>query len=168
MLSIYIRNCNDIKKLNVLGTEVTVQDKDQMPIAIEKIKIFYKASGLNRNLNKCELFSIHETSQKEIYNIPIKSEIKYLGVYITKDQKQNQLLNIEKKIKEGKTKLNSWLQRDLSILGRIFLTKMECLSRCIYPAYSNAIPSKLIKSINQINLNLIWRNRPHYMKKVIW
>lgn len=74
-------------------------------------------------------------------------------------------MNGEQKIKESKAKLNPWIQRDLSIPGRIYLTKMECLSRCIYPTYSSAIPNKLITSINQINLNFIWRNKPHYMKK---
>ncbi len=179
MLAIYIKNCNDIKKLNVLGTDIVisqladdttifVQDRHQIPITIEKNlknKKFSKASGLTLNLNKCELFAIHDTTLKDICNIPIKSEIKYLGVYLTKDQKQSQYLNVERKIKESKVKLSSWLQRDLSILGRIYLTKMECLSRCIYPAYSNAIPNKLIKSVNQINQNFIWRNKPHYMKK---
>ena len=176
MLAIYIKNCNEIKHLHVLGTDIVisqladdttifVQDRHQIPITIDKIKNFSKASGLTLNLNKCELFAIHDTTLKDICNIPIKSEIKYLGVYLTKDQKQSQYLNVEQKIKTSKAILNSWLQRDLSILGRIYLTKMECLSRCIYPAYSSAIPNKLIKSINQINLNFIWRNKPHYMKK---
>lgn len=43
--------------------------------------------------------------------------------------------------------------------------KMENLSRCIYQTYSHAISSKLIKSINQINFNHIWRNKIHYFKK---
>lgn len=42
---------------------------------------------------------------------------------------------------------------------------MESLSRCIYLIYSTAISYKLLKSFNQINLNFIWRNTPHYIKK---
>lgn len=147
-------------------TTIFLKDRHQIPVTIAKLKNVSKASGLTLNLNKCELFAIHDTPLKDICNIPIKSEIKYLGVYLPKDQKQSQSLNVENKIKESKAKLYLWLQRDLSILGRIYLTKMERLSRCIYPAYSNAIPNKLIKSINQINLNFIWRNKPHYMKKL--
>ncbi len=45
------------------------------------------------------------------------------------------------------------------------LSTIECSSRCIYPAYSKAVPNKLIKSINQINLIFIWRCRLHYMNK---
>lgn len=56
--------------------------------------------------------------------------------------------------------LNTWLQRDLSIFGRILLSKMEALSAC-----SLAIPDNMIKSINQIIFNFIWKNRHHYIRK---
>jgi len=69
------------------------------------------------------------------------------------------------KIAECKTKLNAWLQRDLTIFGRTYLTKMESLSRLIYPSYSMAIPNRFIKDINQLNFNFIWKNRVHYIKK---
>lgn len=74
-------------------------------------------------------------------------------------------MNFESKLKECKSKLNIWLQRDLSIFGRIYLMKMESLSRIIYPSCNIAIPKNLIKTINNINLNFIWRNRPHYIRK---
>ncbi len=66
---------------------------------------------------------------------------------------------------KSKTILNSWLQRDLSVFGRILLSKMEALSRFIYPAYSLAIPTNMIKNINQIIYNFIWKNRHHYIRK---
>lgn len=176
MLAIYLKNCNDVAKLDVLGTELIIsqladdttlflKDDKQISKAINKIKLFSDASGLTLNLKKCELLAIHDTPLKEICNIPIKSEIKYLGTFITKDQNSNSTLNIENKLKECKSKLNLWLQRDLSILGRIYLSKMESLSRLIYSTCSTAVPNRLIKTINQINLNFIWRNKPHYLKK---
>ena len=48
-----------------------------------------------------------------------------------------------------------WAHRDLSLFGRIFLTKMESISRFIYPAYSMAIPKSALKAMNQANLDLI-------------
>lgn len=35
----------------------------------------------------------------------------------------------------------------------------------IYPAYSLAISPKIIKEINILNLNFIWKNKHHYIKK---
>uniref|UniRef100_A0A8C6M6K1 Reverse transcriptase domain-containing protein n=1 Tax=Nothobranchius furzeri TaxID=105023 RepID=A0A8C6M6K1_NOTFU len=176
MLAIYLKNCVDLKKLNVLGTELIIsqladdttlflKDYKQIPIAIDKIKLFSAACGLKLNLKKCELLAIHDSPLKEICNIPIKSEIKYLGTYISKDQQFNLRTNITNKLNEIKAKLNIWLQRDLSILGRIYLTKMESISRLVYPTCSTAISNNLIKKINTINFNFIWRNKPHYIKK---
>ena len=42
---------------------------------------------------------------------------------------------------------------------------MESISRCIYPAYSSAIPNKAIKVVNQINFDYIWKKKMHYIKR---
>lgn len=74
-------------------------------------------------------------------------------------------MNLWKVVDNCQSKLNLWLLRDISLLGRIFLTKMDSLSRCIYPAYSLSIPNKVIKKINQINFDYIWRKKAHYIKR---
>jgi len=45
------------------------------------------------------------------------------------------------------------------------LTKIESISRLIYPSCSLAISPKLIKEINRINFNFIWKNKHHYIRK---
>ncbi len=57
------------------------------------------------------------------------------------------------------------MQRDISIFGRILLTKVEPLSRCIYPVGSLPISNKKIKLIDQMNFNYIWKRKAHYVKK---
>ena len=61
--------------------------------------------------------AIHDHPLGDLYNIPVKNEVKYLGVVITKDRKIREELNLEVGIKKSKAILNSWLQRDLSIFG---------------------------------------------------
>ncbi len=48
---------------------------------------FSKASGLQLNLKKCELMALHNHAESHLFNIPLKTEIKYLGIVITKDPK---------------------------------------------------------------------------------
>lgn len=70
MLAIYIKNCNDIKKLNVLGTDIIIsqladdttiflKDRYQISTTIAKIEKFSKASGLTLNLKNvnCLLYT---------------------------------------------------------------------------------------------------------------
>lgn len=125
----------------------------ETPKIIQAINTFSNASGLKLNLNKCELMTIHRSDLTEAYNIPIRSVVKYLGIHISKNPTERENLNV------WRTKLNSWLLRDISLLGRVFLTKLESISRCIYPAYSLAIPNRAIKKVNQINFDYIWRKK---------
>ena len=46
-----------------------------------------KVTGLYLNLKKCKLMAIHDHPLIELYNIPIKNEVKYLGVIIKKRYK---------------------------------------------------------------------------------
>lgn len=124
---------------------------EQIPKVFELIDMFSKASFLTLNHNKCELMAIHDCSLTNTDTISIKS-VKYLGIHITKDAKSSETVNLQDTILECKYKLNMWLKRDLTVFGSTYLTKVEYLVRCIYHAYSMAIPNKLIETINQLIL----------------
>lgn len=49
---------------------------------IDKISLFSKASGLTLNIRKCEILAVHSTALNSIANIPVKEQVKYLGVVI--------------------------------------------------------------------------------------
>ena len=102
---------------------------------------------------------IHQCDLTEAYNIPVKSTVKYLGIHISKKPTERENMNVWKVITECQTKLNSWLLRDISLLGRVFLIKMESISRCIYPVYSLAMPNKAIKKVNQMNFDYVWKKK---------
>jgi len=175
MLALLIKN-SSIEKLNVFGQEIILSQLaddttlflkglDQVPKVIEIVNYFSKFSGLKLNIAKCEIITIHECPLKIAYNIPIKSTVKYLGISISKDEVMMEKQNVWNRWDECKGRLDAWMQRDLSIFGRIYLTKMESLSRCIYPASCLSISNRAIKTINQINFNYIWRKRVHYIKR---
>ncbi len=66
-----------------------------------------------------------------------------------------------------KKSLNHWLTRNLSILGRILLTKAEGTSKLVYPCQSLYVPPQMIKKINSVIFNFIWKNKTHYLKKSV-
>ncbi|KAI2650645.1 LINE-1 retrotransposable element ORF2 protein [Labeo rohita] len=122
--------------------------------------------SLKLNICKCEIITIHECPLKTAYNISIKSSVKYLGIHIYKDEIMMEKQNVWDRWNECRGRLDAWTQRDLSIFGRIYLTKMKSLARCIYPAFCLSISNKAINTINQINFNFIWRKHVHYIKRV--
>ena len=111
--------------------------------------------------------SLFDTDDEYICNIPLKKSVKYLGIDVTKDMLTRQQLNFPPRLKKTKTIMNMWLQRDLSIFGRILLTKAEGISRLVYPALSLYVQDSTSKEINNILTNFAWKNRHHYLKKDI-
>ena len=175
MLSILIKN-GHIEGLNVMDKQIVIsqladdttlflKNEDQIPLALQSIHQFSKASGLQLNLNKCEILTLHDCHLQSLYNMKIKQEVKYLGIVISKDNTTTEKMNIWNNVDKCKSILNRWLQRDISIFGRVLLSKMDSLSRLIYPAFSLPISTRMIKTINTVNFKFIWRNRCQYIRK---
>lgn len=176
MLATKIKFDNSVEKLNIFGktigisqladdTTLFLKNKDQISPAISLISSFCKASGLQLNLNKCELLALHPSPDLSLFNIPVKETVKYLGILISKDSNINIKENFENKVHKANGILNCWLQRDISIFGRILLSKVEYLSKLIYPAQALAPSSAFIKTSNQKMYDFIWRHKTHYIKK---
>ena len=82
----------------------------------------------------CELLALKNCIASSISNIPVKDSVTYLGIKINKNQNARCSLNFDPIIGKVQKKLYSWLQRDLSIRGRILLTKAEGISHLTYVA----------------------------------
>ncbi len=54
-------------------------------------------------------------------------------------------------------KRNQWLQRDLSLKGKIHLSKAEGISRLTYTAISLEPDKAICKKIDQQLCNFIWK-----------
>ena len=161
ILSTHIIN-NAIQGISIAGRDFIINQ-----LADDTTNNFIMASGLCLNLNKCELLQIKSCKVQTICNIPIKEEVKYLGILISKDQKTKCPLNFSPIIKKPQNKLNQWLQRDLSLKGRVLLTKAEGLTRITYTGLSLLVDSKICKDIDRMLLNFIWKNRTHYYRKSV-
>ena len=160
--------CRDIL-ISQLADDTTLflKDASQVPIALNTINEFSKASGLCLNINKCELLAVKNCDVCSICNITVSDEVKYLGLIITKNQKTRSTLNFTQIIQNTKKKKNQWLQRDLSLKGRVLITKAEGISRLTYAAISLHLDNKISKAVDQMLFNFIWKNRTHYIRKSI-
>ena len=63
--------------------------------------------------------------------------------------------------------LNHWLQRDLSLKGRVLLSKAEGISRLAYAAQSLHVSNTTCKSIDKMLHSFLWKNKTHYLRKSI-
>ncbi len=96
-------------------------------------------------------------------NIPVKSSVKYLGIFVTNFFLERQNLHFSSRLKKTKSSVK-WLQRDLSIYGRALLSKAEGLSRFVYPALSLHVKDSNCKDINNLFFSFIWKNKSQRLK----
>lgn len=175
--------CSHIKSSNLQG--ITIADKtiiisqladdttlflrnsSQVPLAISLMELFSRASGLHLNLKKCELLAIKDCDVDSIANIPIKNSVVYLGVTIDKRDSHRCLVNFSPIIEKTKKRLNQWLLRDLSLRGRILLSKAEGISRLTYAALSLSIDTHTCKAVDKMLFDFVWKNRTHFVRKSV-
>lgn len=146
-------------------TAIFLKDKSMVDIALKLINTFSVASGLSLNINKCVLLPIHSCPESSIASINVQTEVKYLGLTISKSVRRIEEINIEKRIAEMKKSLSHWLTRDLTVFGRVILSKADGVSKLIYPCHSLFISDRNIRKANSIIFQFLWRNKTHYLKR---
>ncbi len=111
------------------------------------------------NITECEILPVHDSSEQTMFNIPVKECIKYLGIYI-----YQKICQIDSSLILT-TIFDNWLRRDLSISGRILLTKVEGLSRFIFPGLSLFVQDSTGKDINRLLVIFVGKINTIILKK---
>lgn len=147
-----IRVFERVLKLCQLADDTTIFLKNDSEIvkAINCIKKFSSVSDLKMNINKSVLFPLKECNLTDLHGIPIKHTFTYLGVVIHKDEHVRSVLNFKTIIDKTKTRFNIWLQRDLSLNGRVLLSKAEGISRSVYVSLALDMPSNVCKDFDKM------------------
>lgn len=177
-LAVHIKK-NQFNGINALGTEfklsqfaddtaIFLKNKFEVPVIIRYIEAFTAVSGLKMNLEKSVLFPLKDCSLLQIEGIPVKHQITYLGVVICKNEKQRSQLNFDPIIEKTKKKLNLWLMRDISIFGRVLLSKTEGISRSVYISLSLEVPPKVKKIWTRYYMTLYGGKSHTILKKKLY
>ncbi len=81
----------------------------EIDAALRCLDMFLSVSGLNVNINKCELFPLKDISDG------VELEVSYLGIKTCRNQKERIDLNDLPLIDKVQKKCNTWLVRDKSL-----------------------------------------------------
>ncbi len=132
LLSLSIVQNQELEGISVLGREMKIsqlvddttlflKDESQVSKSLDLIYNCSCASGLKLNVSKCEIMPVHDLNNDSIENIPIKSTVKYLGIYITKNllARQHFSSRIVKNI------IDSWLQRAYLCMVELYCPRLR-------------------------------------------
>ena len=147
-------------------TTLTVSNKESIPEVFKVFDLYSASSGSKINVQKSEMLPIGRGylsgSEKTNYSLKIcEREIVLLGVYIGKDNNLCHELNWRLKVNKIKSLLNLWLQRKLTIQGRVTVVESLCMSRLWYTMFVTSIPSWVIDELKVTCVNFVWNNGAH-------
>lgn len=115
--------------LYILGPQAILN-----PILRECI-CFGELSGININWSKSQLFPLTPNTPQFALDYPLMwcdSEVKYLGVIISRDREETLRANYGTAVTSITTSISRWISQPLSLAGRITLIKMVILPMLLY------------------------------------
>ena len=147
LLSHCIRECGDIKGIEVHGTEIIIsQYADDTTLILEGshedikrlmsiLRWFRNVSGLGINVDKTKAVKIGVTRDRSLnwegrYGMEWTNKFTVLGIdYNVDDMGEITTLNVEKKITDIKKLIRLWQARKLSPYGKVTVIKSLFLSK---------------------------------------
>ena len=137
---------------------------------IDCIKGFSQHSGLKLNSEKSILFFLGPWKYKEVDILNMKIErftLNMLGIEIGRNEVIKQQRNFEHKIPKLINQLHIHSQRDLSLCGKILLTKTFGISKLIHPMSITTLNKDVLSRI-QTELNkYIWSYKTPKVKHTV-
>lgn len=164
-------NDNEIKLTQYADdTTAILKDQDSVLNFLKQIHNLEKISGLKINKSKTE--AIWLGNHPPPFRLPDKMQwttkpIKVLGIYIGWNLNDAYMLNFSEKISKVKRLLQSWLQRKLSLTGKVLIIKSLAISQIIHLANLLPFPDEIIKEFDKMFYDFIWNGKTHKVKKMI-
>ena len=179
LLAIKIRNSN-IKgittprneqeaeiKIKQLADDTTLflKDSKDMIEATALLRRFQSFSGLKLNTNKTKALQLGKNKNKQNVPFATVNRIKILGIYFEAHRMARNIEdNWKSRIECMQRMIVNWSKRDLSIHGKIIVTKTFLISQISYVMQSVGIPDIVLNKINTMLYKFIWQ-RKHSNKK---
>ena len=160
---------NQEKKISQFADDTTciLKTEESVNELVNLTKYFQSISGLKLNREKSEIMWLG-TWQKNRYSpVGLKLQpncIKVLGIGLGHDKAETKAINFAKKIEKLETRLNIWRQRDLTIIGRILVTKAHGISNLIYSMSTQYTTESMLQEAHKSINRFIWNNKPPKVK----
>ena len=141
-----------------------------MERALKLVEEFGKIAGLCLNVKKTKAIWSGKWANNTSNPLGMKwmrSPVKILGVHFSYDEKRNNELNFNQKLKVLQTKLDMWSAQDLTLFGKVMIIKTLGLSQLIYLASNLAfvVPAGIEDTVKTKFFKFLWKNKKGKKKK---
>jgi hypothetical protein len=149
-------------------TALVLKNVQSLKNCLDIIDKFYKCSGLKLNKTKTivtalgDINLVNITNQlNEIALTLCNDSFKYLGIWFDNDEMIMEYKNFRHRLEKIRNLLKIWLQRDLSLKGKITVIKTLAVSQLIYPLSMLSAPQWVIDEANEMFYRFLWDCKPN-------
>jgi len=141
-----------------------------LQVIIEEYEKFSSVSGIRLNVAKTEIMVLGKNGgqnrsfvlkhRNENFNVTEQKSVTICGITFSNDKEESYSRNVLQKIAKLERQLNIWRQRNLTLEGKILITKTFGLSQIIYSMQSTYFRKEDLKKIDNTILKFIWNLKP--------
>jgi hypothetical protein len=148
-------------------TTAFVEDEKSLENMLNILTHFEQFAGLKLNKTKTEAMWLGRNINNQNTPLGIKwvKQVQSLGIFFSYNTDYVMQKNFTDKIKELKRILDMWLQRDLSLIGKITILKSLVFSKIIYQCAVITPPPNFIEEIKDLAYSFVWHNKPDKIKR---
>ena len=179
VLSKKIRQDSNVRGIKIIGMEIKLSqfaddatlfnaDLESLEMALKTVGDFGRIAGLSLNVKKTKALWLGKWESNKNKPLDLKwfhSPVKILGIYFSYNIKENNELNLDKKIQKLQTKLDMWSSQDLTIFGRAMLIKTLGLSQLIYSASNLDVPKGIVEILRTKSFKFLWKKEKDKTKR---
>ena len=181
VLATKIRQDKTVRGITIFGTESKISQFaddtsafcDNLSSVQNLIRIvndFGTSSGLKLNTSKTKAIWLGPWRDREDQPLNLnwtKEPVKTLGIFVSYDENANEKRNFMLKVQKLITNLDIWRSRNLSLLGRVLITKSLGIPHLIYSMSMLVTPSEIVSSATTSLFDFIWCKKPDKIKRQI-
>ena len=130
---------------------------------LEVIQEFYVFSGLKINMRKSEALPMGATLENQCSDLDVKvvRQIRILGVVLQSVNTPYSIYydNFQPVISKMRVVLDSWVNRDLSLKGKVTIINTFVISLLGFLITNMYTPPKVMAEVKAIIVNYLWANK---------
>ena len=181
VLATKIRQDKTVRGITIFGTESKISqfaddtsafcgNLSSVQNLIRIVNDFGTSSGLKLNTSKTKAIWLGPWRDMEDQPMNLnwtKEPVRTLGIFVSYDENANEKRNFTLKVQKLITNLDIWRSRNLSLFGRVLITKSLGIPHLIYSMSMLVTPSEIVSSATTSLFDFIWCKKPDKIKRQV-
>ena len=181
VLATKIRQDKTVRGIAIFGTESKISqfaddtsafcdNLSSVQNLIGIVNDFGTSSGLKLNTSKTKAIWLGPWRDREDQSLNLnwtKEPVRTLGIFVSYDENANEKRKFTFQVQKLITNLDVWRSRNLSLFGRVLITKSLGIAHLINYMLMLVTPSKIVSCVTTSLFDFIWCKKPDNIKRQV-